>query len=76
MAEEWQAVLLIDEADVYLQQRGLGGSLEREAIVAGKPVLIFDPVSTFLNASLNSLSESLGILSRHSLSHIKLCWQV
>ncbi|KAL8669048.1 MAG: hypothetical protein Q9168_006348 [Polycauliona sp. 1 TL-2023] len=34
MAVEWQAVLLIDEADVYLEQRGLGGSLEREAIVA------------------------------------------
>ena len=36
MAEEWQAVLLIDEADVYLEQRGNGGSLERDAIVAGK----------------------------------------
>ena len=36
MAEEWQAVLLIDEADVYLEQRGIGGSLERDAIVAGK----------------------------------------
>ncbi|KAL8956974.1 MAG: hypothetical protein Q9193_005637, partial [Seirophora villosa] len=34
MAEEWQAVLLIDEADVYLEQRGIGGSLERDAIVA------------------------------------------
>ena len=36
MAEEWQAVLLIDEADVYLEQRSIGGSLERDAIVAGK----------------------------------------
>ena len=35
MAEEWQAVLLIDEADVYLEQRGTGGSLERDSIVGG-----------------------------------------
>ena len=36
MAEEWQAVLLIDEADVYLQQRHHGQSLEKETIVAGQ----------------------------------------
>lgn len=36
MAEEWQGVLLIDEADVYLQQRRDINSLEKETIVAGK----------------------------------------
>ena len=37
MAEEWQGVLLIDEADVYLQQRSGNNTLEKETIVAGKP---------------------------------------
>ena len=37
MAEEWQGVLLIDEADVYLQQRSGNNTLEKETVVAGKP---------------------------------------
>ena len=37
MAEEWQGVLLIDEADVYLQQRSDSNTLEKETVVAGKP---------------------------------------
>jgi len=36
-ATVWQAVLLIDEADVFLESRESGGqtSLERNALVAG-----------------------------------------
>jgi hypothetical protein len=36
-ATAWQAVLLIDEADVFLESRESGGkiSLERNALVAG-----------------------------------------
>jgi hypothetical protein len=36
MAEAWQGVLLIDEADVYLQQRAMGNSVKKYTIVAGK----------------------------------------
>ena len=35
MAEEWQAILLIDDVDIYLHQRGLGDGLKKEAIVVG-----------------------------------------
>lgn len=35
VAEEVQAVLLIDEADVFLHQRGADDSIEKESIVTG-----------------------------------------
>ncbi|KAK6530179.1 hypothetical protein TWF694_003546 [Orbilia ellipsospora] len=33
MASAWGAVLLIDEADIYLSQRSLGGDIRRDALV-------------------------------------------
>ena len=36
LASSWQAILLIDEADVFLESRGRGaGSTERNALVSG-----------------------------------------
>ncbi|KAI4223765.1 MAG: hypothetical protein LQ349_007366 [Xanthoria aureola] len=61
IAEEWQAVLLIDEADVYLEQRGIGASLERDAIVAGKSDRTSSS-SSAENLFLRSLEYYRGIL--------------
>lgn len=86
MAEEWQAVLLIDEADVYLEQRGIGGSLERDAIVAGKSdwapsssadnrlILCqssFAPLSTIAGFCSSRLTLSAGLMRRFSAAS---CW--
>ena len=81
MAEEWQAVLLIDEADVYLEQRGIGGSLERDAIVAGKSnrtsssladnrLMLCQsscaPLNTIAGSCSSHLTRSAGLMRRFS----------
>ena len=86
MAEEWQAVLLIDEADVYLEQRGNGGSLERDAIVAGKSDRTssssaehrlmfcqssFAPSNIIAGFCSSHLTLSAGLMKRFSAA---FCW--
>ena len=57
MAERWDGLLLIDEADIYLQQREIGQSLERETIVAGKsPHPREAPIGTDFRTSFSSNS--------------------
>ncbi|OJD33136.1 p-loop containing nucleoside triphosphate hydrolase [Diplodia corticola] len=66
MAEEWQGILLIDEADVYLHQRGLSDSLKSETIVTvflraleyyrGILFLTANKMSKFDDAILNRIS--------------------
>ena len=35
-AERWKAIVLIDEADIYLEKRGSGDTIEKHAVVAGE----------------------------------------
>lgn len=61
---KWNAVLLLDEADVFLEQRS-STRLERNKLVSGK-----SPISEHEIINDNtSLPSDIGILSRHALPY-------
>lgn len=60
-ARRWGAVLLIDEADVFMERRGTA-DLERNSLVAGSPLYFRNP-RTLLMAL--SLPEGSGVLRRN-----------
>ena len=70
LAEIWGSVMLIDEADVYLETRTTS-DLQRNSLVSGKgPFLIwYHMLIMFL-----SLSPSYGVLSRYPVPYNKQSW--
>ena len=79
LAHKWGAILLLDEADVFLSRRELG-DLERNALVTGKRRS--HPRSALLTSYLalmlatvecppHSIPPPSRVLQRHSLSHHK-----
>jgi hypothetical protein len=66
----WGAILLIDEADVYLEERTPQG-LERNGLVSGKYHL--SSACTCLTVVPISLLEELRILPRNSLPYNQPC---
>lgn len=66
LAEIWAAVMLIDEADIYLETRTTS-DLQRNSLVSGEclPDLSCDQILT----DLRSLPTSHGVLPRHPLPH-------
>jgi hypothetical protein len=73
LANLWDCVLLLDEADVFLSRRELG-DLERNALVSGNQT--FHMSIGCLLIWISSLSTGLGVLQRHPLSHNKSSWNI
>ena len=70
LAEIWGAVMLIDEADIYLETRTTS-DLQRNSLVSGKYAICY--LQTCSN-SYHSVSTSYGVLPRYTLSHNKQSW--
>lgn len=70
LAKIWGAVLLIDEADIYLETRTTS-DLQRNSLVLGKH---FIGDCKYYPDSLSSISPSHGVLPRHTVSHDKQSW--
>lgn len=64
-AVNWGAILLLDEADVFLQDRDYE-NLKRNALVSSKVPSHIDSPSP---SNLCSLPSKAGVLQWHSLSH-------
>jgi hypothetical protein len=61
---KWNAVLLLDEADVFLEQRS-STHLERNKLVSSKSLFSEHEIIT----DNTSLPSAIGILSRHALPY-------
>jgi hypothetical protein len=68
LGERWGAIILLDEADVYLEQRS-HENLERNGLVSGKNFA--DAILRIVKELNNylSISSRFGILPRCSFSH-------
>ncbi len=88
LASRWGCILLIDEADVFLEARQTE-NFDRNSLVAGMPPYLYYLVShsscgRLSNSSIyyNSLSSIAGVLHRHSFpdyesrrhQHPKISW--
>lgn len=62
-AERWHAIVLIDEADIFLEKRELAQPLQKAACVAGKSSILTRHVGF---ADQLSVSSSLRVLYRYS----------
>jgi hypothetical protein len=71
LAAHWNAIVLLDEADIFLEQRS-NHDLQRNGLVSGRNFrfLIASSIRTDL---INSLSASARILRRHHDPHHKPC---
>lgn len=79
-ANDWDAIVLLDEADVYLEKRGIQ-DLKRNSIVSGKPSTSAPPVeqimashlvrqSSFVHSTtFEEFSSSPPIAWVHSMKH-------
>lgn len=65
-ARRWGAILLIDEADVYLEER-TAQDFQRSSLVSGKYLSI--PAGTLSEITPRSLLKKLGVLPRNSIPH-------
>lgn len=74
MAQAWDCVLLLDEADIFLAQRS-NADLERNALVSGILALVAHTLENPSTDQIPSISESIGVLRRHSLSHNQQSWR-
>ncbi len=80
LAYKWDAILLLDEADVFLSRRELG-DLERNALVTGKrthcqfSLPLSSSCLALMMATVGcpfySVPPCFGVLQRHPLSHDK-----
>lgn len=67
LAEKWGAVMLIDEADVYLEQRSKN-DLKRNSLVSGNDY--FSINTPLISMSSSNCSDWVVKLTTHSLSSL------
>jgi hypothetical protein len=75
LANVWDCILLLDEADVFLEEREKS-DLKRNAVVSGKLLLPVVRVCPMLTSPIESLSPGYGVLQRGALSHHESAWSV
>lgn len=73
LAQAWDCVLLLDEADIFLAQR-TKTDLKRNALVSGR--FLLDTIVLKKHAYENSLSSSTRILHRNPIPNDEPCWGI
>jgi hypothetical protein len=71
LAEGWGAILLIDEADIFLERRK-GSDISRNNLVSGKFTIRKPTLDA--NISILSVSPNDGVLSRASIPYHQSYW--
>jgi hypothetical protein len=68
LAETWKAIMLLDEADVFLEDRK-HGELQRNCLVSGEQHCVCDEGTEYseMNWTLGSISSDDGVLFWYSL---------
>ena len=72
-ATKWDAIVLIDEADIYLERRSVN-DLHRNSIVSGMHYLARHAYQPTKANSYSSLPSSSRLLSRHPIPYHKPGW--
>ena len=70
LAEIWGAVMLIDEADIYLETRTTS-DLQRNSLVSGE--FAIHHLGPYVDC-FHSVSASHGVLQRYPIPHNKPSW--
>lgn len=67
LANRWDCILFLDEADVFITERREVGDLQRNGLVSGKSTSL--ETHGHLLIARNSIFSHVGILQRDSFSH-------